>query len=82
MVRIRENRFITYPMSGVWIFKKSSCFSFRFTNTIFKSWIPNKRLSAFNIQFVNGKPIFIDILSFEKYNDGDYWIDIQFLNIS
>ena len=29
--------------------------------------------SAFNIQFKNNKPIFIDVLSIDKYNDGDYW---------
>lgn len=29
--------------------------------------------SAFNIQFINHKPIFIDILSLDKYNEGDYW---------
>ena len=29
--------------------------------------------SAFNIQFQNDKPIFIDVLSIDKYNDGDYW---------
>merc|ERR1712167_500446 len=30
--------------------------------------------SAFNIQFIKGKPIFIDILSLKKYEDGEYWI--------
>ena len=29
--------------------------------------------SAFNIQFKSNKPIFIDVLSIDKYNDGDYW---------
>ena len=29
--------------------------------------------SAYNIQFINYKPIFIDLLSLEKYQDGDYW---------
>ena len=29
--------------------------------------------SAYNIQFINHKPIFIDVLSLEKYNEGDYW---------
>lgn len=33
-----------------------------------------KDCSAFNIQFKNGKPIFIDTLSFEKYNEGQPWI--------
>ena len=29
--------------------------------------------SAYNIQFDNNKPVFIDLLSIDKYNDGDYW---------
>ena len=29
--------------------------------------------SAFNIQFENHKPIFIDLLSIKKYEDGEYW---------
>ncbi len=32
-----------------------------------------KDASAYNIQFVDGKPIFIDILSFEKRNETDPW---------
>ena len=32
-----------------------------------------KDATAFNIQFYNGKPIFIDTLSFEKYKDGSLW---------
>ena len=29
--------------------------------------------SAYNIQFKNNKPIFIDVLSIDEYVDGDYW---------
>ena len=29
-----------------------------------------KDASAFNVQFVDGRPLFIDILSFERYRDG------------
>ncbi|HVZ67332.1 MAG TPA: SAM-dependent methyltransferase [Patescibacteria group bacterium] len=36
-----------------------------------------KDASAFNIQFVNGKPILIDTLSFEKYPEGKPWIAYQ-----
>ena len=32
-----------------------------------------KDASAYNIQFLNGKAIFIDTLSFEKYDDGKPW---------
>lgn len=33
-----------------------------------------KDASAFNIQFLNGKPILIDTLSFERYPEGKPWI--------
>ncbi len=33
-----------------------------------------KDASAYNIQFRNGKPIFIDTLSFETYTEGQPWI--------
>jgi len=33
-----------------------------------------KDASAFNIQFHNGRPIFIDTLSFERYEEGSPWI--------
>ena len=41
--------------------------------------------SAFNIQFINHNPIFIDILSLDEYQEGEYWIGHsqflkQFLN--
>ena len=29
--------------------------------------------SAYNIQFVGHKPVFIDILSIKEYEDGEYW---------
>ena len=30
--------------------------------------------SAYNIQFIGTKPIFIDLLSIRPYNEGEYWI--------
>lgn len=33
-----------------------------------------KDASAYNVQFLEGKPIFIDTLSFEKYQDGKPWV--------
>lgn len=33
-----------------------------------------KDASAYNVQFVKGKPIFIDTLSFEAYEEGEPWI--------
>jgi hypothetical protein len=36
--------------------------------------ISKKDASAFNVQFQNGRPIFIDTLSFERYQPGTPWI--------
>ncbi|MDM7999782.1 MAG: SAM-dependent methyltransferase [Dehalococcoidia bacterium] len=33
-----------------------------------------KDCSAYNIQFVRGKPVFIDTLSFERYQEGTPWV--------
>ena len=33
-----------------------------------------KDCSAYNVQFRNGRPIFIDTLSFERYQEGEPWI--------
>jgi len=33
-----------------------------------------KDCSAFNVQFVGGKPVFIDTLSFERYREGEPWV--------
>jgi ribosomal protein L11 methylase PrmA len=33
-----------------------------------------KDASAFNVQFINGKPVFIDTLSFDYYKEGEPWI--------
>ena len=41
--------------------------------------------TAYNVQFVGARPVFIDVLSFREYHAGDYWIGHrqfceQFLN--
>jgi len=33
-----------------------------------------KDCSAYNVQFVKGKPVFIDTLSFERYREGQPWV--------
>jgi len=33
-----------------------------------------KDASAFNIQFVDGRPVFIDTISFERYQEGSPWV--------
>jgi hypothetical protein len=33
-----------------------------------------KDASAFNVQFIDGRPVFIDTLSFERYQEGQPWV--------
>jgi len=33
-----------------------------------------KDASAYNVQFYQGRPVFIDTLSFEEYNEGEPWV--------
>ena len=67
--------FITYPYEWSFEFlKKAAILHLDLQILSLKAGYQIKDSSAFNIQFVNGKPIFIDILSFEKYVDGDYWL--------
>ena len=33
-----------------------------------------KDATPFNVQFIKGKPVFIDTLSFEKYSEGEPWV--------
>ena len=66
---------ITYPYE--WSFeylKKAAMFHLDLQIKAIKAGYQIKDSSAFNIQFIYGKPIFIDILSFDKYEDGDYWL--------
>jgi len=30
--------------------------------------------SAYNVQFVGARPVFIDVLSFRRYRDGEFWV--------
>ncbi len=67
--------FISYPYE--WTFDQLKDAALHHLN--FQIFLLNKNCvlrdaSAFNIQFIKGKPIFIDILSLKKYEDGEYWI--------
>ena len=39
----------------------------------FASGLSCSDASAYNIQFIGGKPVFIDILSLRPYKEGEYW---------
>ena len=66
--------FISYPYE--WSFsqlKDAALTTLEIQKIAMKYGMTLKDASAFNVQFYNGKPIFIDTLSFEKYNEGQIW---------
>ena len=65
--------FISYPYE--WSFnqlKEAALHHLNFSNLSFKSGCSFKDSSAYNIQFNQGRPLFIDILSLKKY-EWKYW---------
>ena len=66
--------FISYPYE--WSFsqlKQAALTTLEIQKIAIKHEMILKDCSAYNIQFLNGEPILIDSLSFEKYQDGQFW---------
>lgn len=66
--------FISYPYE--WCFsqlKDAALLTLRIQNKAIEYGMTLKDSSAYNVQFYRGKPILIDTLSFEIYNEGDPW---------
>lgn len=67
--------FITYPYE--WSFdmwKDAALLTLSIVNKSLQKGMTLKDATPFNIQFHKGKALFIDTLSFEKYNEGEPWI--------
>ncbi len=67
--------FISYPYE--WSFsqlKDAALLTLEIMKIALKYNMILKDATSFNIQFLKGKPIFIDTLSFEKYTDGRPWV--------
>ncbi len=67
--------FISYPFE--WCFsqlKDAALLTLSIQQIALKHKMSLKDASSYNIQFKNGKPIFIDTLSFEKYIEGNPWV--------
>jgi hypothetical protein len=67
--------FISYPYE--WTFsqlKDAALLTLRINKASLKHSMILKDASAFNIQFRDGLPVFIDTLSFTKYEEGQPWI--------
>ena len=67
--------FISYPYE--WSFsqlKDAALTSLNIQKKALEFGMSLKDCSAYNVQFVKGQPVFIDTLSFEKYNEGSPWV--------
>lgn len=67
--------FISYPYE--WCFsmlKAAALLTLNIQKVALEYNMSLKDASAFNVQFLEGKPIFIDTLSFEKYREGKPWV--------
>lgn len=67
--------FISYPYG--WCFselKDAALLTLEIQKNALKANMTLKDASAYNVQFLEGKPIFIDTLSFEKYEEGKPWV--------
>lgn len=70
--------FISYPYE--WSFsmlKDAAITTLEIQKTAMKYGMTLKDASAYNIQFIDAKPILIDTLSFEKYEQGKPWVAYQ-----
>jgi len=66
--------FISYPYC--WSFsmlKDAALLTLNIQKTALKHGMILKDASAFNVQFIGNSPIFIDTLSFEKYDESSSW---------
>ena len=67
--------FISYPYE--WSFgelKDAALATLSIQKRALKSGMSLKDASAYNIQFVRGRPVLIDTLSFETYQEGEPWV--------
>lgn len=67
--------FISYPYE--WCFsqlKDAALLTLALQKKALSYEMSLKDASAYNIQFANGKPVFIDTLSFERYREGTPWV--------
>jgi len=67
--------FISYPYE--WCFsqlKDAALLTLDIQKRALDHGMSLKDASAFNVQFVDGKPVFIDTISFERYQEGRPWV--------
>jgi len=74
MLEVKKLPFFSYPYE--WCFsqlKDAALLTLDLHCLALKHGCILKDASAFNVQFLQGKPVFIDLLSFERYKEGQAW---------
>lgn len=74
IIRPKQIQFISYPYE--WCFsqlKEAGLITLQIQKRALALGMTLKDCSAYNIQFIKGRPIFIDTLSFERYEEGRPW---------
>jgi ribosomal protein L11 methylase PrmA len=67
--------FVSHPYE--WCFsqlKDAALVTLKIARTALASGMTLKDANGYNVQFSQGRPVFIDTLSFEKYQDGEPWV--------
>ncbi len=75
IIKPKKINFISYPYE--WSFsqlKDAALLTLKIQLRALKFGMTLKDCSAYNVQFLYGKPVFIDTLSFEIYNEGQLWV--------
>jgi len=75
IIKPEKIHFISYPYE--WCFsqlKAASLLTLKINYELLKLGFILKDASAYNVQFIGKKPIFIDSTSFEVYKEGNLWI--------
>jgi ribosomal protein L11 methylase PrmA len=74
IIRPKQIPFVSYPYEWTFLQLKQAALT---TLTVMKLALENnmilKDASAYNVQFIGDKPVFIDTLSLTKYTVGDQW---------
>ena len=74
IIQPKKLNFISYPYEWCFSeFKQAALTTLEIQKISLEYGMTLKDASAYNIQFINGKAIFIDSLSFEKYTEGQIW---------
>lgn len=74
IIQPKKLNFISYPYEWCFSeFKQAALTTLQIQKISLDYGMTLKDASVYNIQFLNGKAIFIDTLSFEKYTEGQIW---------